>query len=61
MSTAARHSSDNRQSVRVRPKGSAETGQPVVYFETNSAGTQQAAELYGALFGWTIDANNPMN
>lgn len=36
-------------------------GQPVVHFEIGSADTAQAAAFYAGLFGWTVDANNPMN
>ena len=34
---------------------------PVVHFEVSSADAEKAQKFYGDLFGWHIDANNPMN
>ena len=34
---------------------------PVVHFEVSSADGEKAQKFYGDLFGWHIDANNPMN
>ena len=35
-------------------------GQPVTQFQVIAKDPDQAAEFYGTLFGWTIDANNAM-
>ena len=35
-------------------------GQPVVHFEVVAKDGERAREYYSALFGWEIDANNPM-
>jgi predicted enzyme related to lactoylglutathione lyase len=35
--------------------------QPVGWFEIHSKNGQKAREFYSSLFGWQIDANNPMN
>ena len=34
---------------------------PVIYFEVESADVKKAQKFYADLFGWHIDANNPMN
>ena len=34
---------------------------PVVHFEVQSADAAKAQKFYGDLFGWHIDASNPMN
>ena len=34
---------------------------PVVHFEIQSSNPEKLHEYYSALFGWHIDANNPMN
>src|SRR5256885_2171522 len=39
---------------------SREMGQPVVHFEVVGKNTEKLREYYGKLFGWKIDANNPM-
>ena len=36
-------------------------GCPVVYFEIISDDSEKAQEFYGDLFGWSIDADNPLN
>jgi predicted enzyme related to lactoylglutathione lyase len=36
-------------------------GQPVVHFEIIGKDGKALHEYYSALFGWEIDANNPMN
>lgn len=36
-------------------------GQPVVHFEVIGKDGQRLQSYYGDLFGWEIDANNPMN
>jgi predicted enzyme related to lactoylglutathione lyase len=36
-------------------------GNGVVHFEIMSKDGKRMHEFYSALFGWTIDANNPMN
>ncbi|WP_419901887.1 VOC family protein [Kiloniella sp.] len=36
-------------------------GCPVVHFEIISDDAGKAQEFYGDLFGWNIDADNPMN
>jgi predicted enzyme related to lactoylglutathione lyase len=36
-------------------------GQPVVHFEVIGKDGQRLQSYYGELFGWEIDANNPMN
>ena len=36
-------------------------GQPVVHFEVIGKDGQRLQSYYGALFGWEIDADNPMN
>jgi predicted enzyme related to lactoylglutathione lyase len=36
-------------------------GQPVVHFEVIGKDGKKLQEYYSALFGWEIDANNPMN
>lgn len=36
-------------------------GQPVVHFEVIAKDAAKARAYYSELFGWTIDANNPMN
>jgi predicted enzyme related to lactoylglutathione lyase len=35
-------------------------GQPVVHFEIIGTDGQRLQSYYGELFGWQIDANNPM-
>ena len=35
-------------------------GAPVVHFEINARDGKKAQAFYADLFGWTIDANNPM-
>jgi uncharacterized protein len=34
---------------------------PVVHFEVHGTDAAKSQEFYASLFGWTIDANNPMN
>jgi predicted enzyme related to lactoylglutathione lyase len=34
---------------------------PVVHFEVVGTDVQKLAQFYGQLFGWNVDANNPMN
>jgi predicted enzyme related to lactoylglutathione lyase len=36
-------------------------GQPVVHFEIVGKDAQKLWSYYSGLFGWEIDANNPMN
>jgi uncharacterized protein len=36
-------------------------GAPVVHFEVMAKDGEQARSYYSELFGWEIDANNPMN
>jgi predicted enzyme related to lactoylglutathione lyase len=36
-------------------------GQPVVHFEIVGRDGAALQSFYGELFGWTVDANNPMN
>ena len=36
-------------------------GQPVVHFEVIAKDAGKARSYYSELFGWEIDANNPMN
>ena len=36
-------------------------GQPVVHFEVIGRDGDKLRSYYGELFGWEIDANNPMN
>jgi predicted enzyme related to lactoylglutathione lyase len=36
-------------------------GQPVVHFEVVGKDGAKLHEYYSSLFGWEIDANNPMN
>lgn len=36
-------------------------GAPIVHFEVNCRDGKHAQEFYGALFGWDINANNPIN
>jgi uncharacterized protein len=36
-------------------------GQPVVHFEVIGKDADQLRDYYSELFGWEIDANNPMN
>jgi uncharacterized protein len=36
-------------------------GQPVVHFEVVGKDGQKLRSYYSELFGWEIDANNPMN
>jgi predicted enzyme related to lactoylglutathione lyase len=36
-------------------------GAPVVHWEINSNNAAQLQEFYAKLFGWSINANNPMN
>jgi uncharacterized protein len=36
-------------------------GQPVVHFEIAGKDPAKLHEYYSDLFGWEIDANNPMN
>ena len=36
-------------------------GQPVVHFEINGSDADRLHGYYSELFGWEIDANNPMN
>ncbi len=35
-------------------------GSPVVQFQMLSRNPERTAEFYSALFGWTIDADNPL-
>jgi len=35
-------------------------GNPVTQFQIISKAPEETARFYGALFGWNIDANNPM-
>jgi predicted enzyme related to lactoylglutathione lyase len=35
-------------------------GQPVVHFEVIGTDAKRLQEYYGELFGWQVDANNPM-
>ena len=35
-------------------------GNPVLQFQILSKDPEKTAQFYSALFGWTIDANNPM-
>ncbi|HXM43882.1 MAG TPA: VOC family protein [Bryobacteraceae bacterium] len=35
-------------------------GNPVVQFQIVSAAPEETAGFYASLFGWTVDANNPM-
>ena len=35
--------------------------QPVVHFEINARDSAKITGFYTSLFGWTVDANNPMN
>src|SRR3954451_16516560 len=43
-----------------QPKG-ATMGQPVVHFEVIGKDGKKLQDYYSQLFGWEIDANNPMN
>ena len=36
-------------------------GNPVVHFEINSREPARAIAFYSELFGWKVNANNPMN
>ncbi len=36
-------------------------GAPIVHFEINAKDSKRAAQFYGSLFKWDINANNPMN
>jgi len=36
-------------------------GQPVVHFEITGGDTKAMIDYFSQLFGWEIDANNPMN
>ena len=36
-------------------------GQPVVHFEVIGKDGQQLQHFYADLFGWKIDADNPLN
>jgi predicted enzyme related to lactoylglutathione lyase len=36
-------------------------GQPVVHFEVVATDGEKLRSYYGELFGWEIDADNPMN
>ncbi len=36
-------------------------GAPVVHWEINAKDGRRAQEFYAGLFGWKVDANNPMN
>jgi predicted enzyme related to lactoylglutathione lyase len=36
-------------------------GNPVVHFEVVSKDRERISKYYSELFGWEIDANNPMN
>ncbi len=36
-------------------------GQPVVHFEILGKDAKKLQDFYGSLFGWHIDASNPMN
>lgn len=36
-------------------------GNPVVHFEINARDAKKLHGFYSEVFGWTIDANNPMN
>jgi predicted enzyme related to lactoylglutathione lyase len=36
-------------------------GQPVVHFEVVGKDGAKLQQYYSELFGWEIDANNPMN
>ena len=34
---------------------------PVTHFEISAKDQAKITEFYSRLFGWTVDANNPMN
>ena len=36
-------------------------GQPVVHFEIIGKDAKELGDYYSKLFGWKVDANNPMN
>jgi predicted enzyme related to lactoylglutathione lyase len=42
------------------PAGAAPKGAPVVHFEVIGKNFTTLGSFYGALFGWKIDANNPV-
>ncbi len=35
--------------------------QPVTHFEISAQDSAKITSFYASLFGWTVDANNPMN
>ncbi len=35
--------------------------QPVIHFEINARDSAKITSFYTSLFGWSVDANNPMN
>ena len=37
------------------------TGRPVVHFEIVGRDSKRLQDFYSTLFGWVIDANNPLN
>src|SRR5206468_12685924 len=43
-----------------RPAGAAPKGSPVVHFEVIGKNCATLDAFYGGLFGWKLDANNPV-
>jgi predicted enzyme related to lactoylglutathione lyase len=39
----------------------ADMGAPVVHWEINASDAKKLHDFYSGLFGWQVDANNPMN
>src|SRR5437879_5477237 len=48
-------------SRRMHAKGDTNMAQPVTHFEIHGKDGKKTQEFYSKLFGWNIDANNPMN
>src|SRR4051812_25751878 len=53
--------SDTMEHVRDPPQKGDTMGQPVVHFEVVGKDGDKLRSYYSELFGWQIDANNPMN
>src|SRR5829696_8212055 len=48
-------------SLRLKARTGGSMGQPVVHFEVIGKDGNKLQSYYGELFGWQIDADNPMN
>lgn len=57
----ARASTPRRRAAARPARPRAGSGHPVVHFEINARDPKALHSFYASLFGWKIDADNPMN